>query len=299
MVVGKLLAADATLRGSVVLAGSGTSLLSGTSVDTGSSPAAIALKRGGIMRVCPSSSVNVSASPAQSLMLSLSTGSIETSYRVGTDPDTIVTPDFRILLAGPAEFHFEVGTNARGDTCLRPTAGNSGAIFVSELLGGGSYQVKPNEGVLFRGGKVADAAPLTIACGCPTPPQTEVASAPTPPAEPGAAPAAGASASPQSTLLGSETAPVAAPQPGQTVVQVDAPFVFNAVAPGPPLMQVATLRFQSVPEVALPIVEAPVPAPVRAKSQKKGFFGRIGSFFSSWFHKSPPAKASSPQAVVE
>jgi len=51
--VGELFAGDASVRGSVVLAASGTSVLSGSEVSAGQSAAVLKLQRGGELRICP------------------------------------------------------------------------------------------------------------------------------------------------------------------------------------------------------------------------------------------------------
>src|SRR4051812_34763107 len=100
--LGEVFATDASVQGSVIFAGSGTRVGSGSTVSAGRSAASLRLDRGGEVRVCPGTSVSVTASArSKGLLLSLDTGTIETYYSVGSSADTIQTPDFRILLPGP------------------------------------------------------------------------------------------------------------------------------------------------------------------------------------------------------
>jgi hypothetical protein len=105
----------------------------------------------------------------------------------------------------------------------------------------------------------------------------------------------------------SVTAPLPQDRPGQVHVEVDTPFVFNANARGAAAKPygVARIKFSTLPNVYFlpdkvePVVQAdnqaaalgpevklaPGPAASAQKKEKKGFFGRIGSFFHSLVHR--------------
>lgn len=311
-VIGEVFASDAGVQGSVVLAAGGASLLSGSTVEAGSTPVLVKLRRGGTLRVCPGSTLSMSATQATEqasptlaakagLMFSLDTGAIETGYELGAAADSLITPDFRILLSGPGAFHLAVGADAKGNTCVHSLPGNTAALVVTELMGSGSYQVKPQETVLFRGGHVAEPSADPGACGCPatTAPAIETAqvkkaeepvATPAELPQPAAAPPVEPQPAPLALPVESQPAPAA--KPGEVQVQVDAPFVFNAAAAGPSLATVASLRLEPVPDLPEPQVQAPEPAsatapsPVtRNKPSKRGFFGRLRGFFASIFGK--------------
>ena len=297
--IGDLVSTDASVKGSVVLAAAGTGLLPGSAIEAGNSAASIKLRRGGMLRVCPKTQVTVNValqmptSPADAnksagLMLSLGNGALETNYELPAQADTIVTPDFRIMLAGPADFHLAVSVDGHGNTCVRSLSGNSGAVLVSELLGAGTYQVKANESVLFPNGAIQNAAPATETCGCPEEePARAVEVAQMPSANPTANTLAvgESSSAPTSQQVASSTQPH---------IEVEAPFVFQAVAPAPETAAVVSLRSQSVPDLPEPQVLQPpskksrsraAPPPELAAENKphKGFFARIGGFFASLF----------------
>ena len=108
-------------------------------------------------RICPATSVTLtSSSSGREVMIGMSTGSIEAHYTLAESADTIMTPDFRILLAGPGTFNLAIKADDRGDVAVRALAGNTASLIVSELNGDGTYQVKPSEEVLFHNGKLAD-----------------------------------------------------------------------------------------------------------------------------------------------
>jgi len=275
-VVGEMYASDASVHGSVLFASGGTKIESGSSVTSGDAAASLKLTRGGEVRICPRTTVTVSASKTgRDLMLAMNTGSIEAHYTLGTSADTVMTPDFRILLAGPGIFHFAISADAQGNACVRALPQNTASLIVSELNGDGTYQVKPNVQVLFQKGSVAD--PVTLIppdCGCPAtpPPSVEVATA-KPPEPPPA------------------KAPEPAPAPAQHV-EMEAPLVYQAEDPDQNFeYAVARLRMTDHPMFADPQVlpppePAPIPKPATAAKtpEKKGFFGKVRAFFGSVFH---------------
>jgi hypothetical protein len=277
-----VLASDASVKGSVVLTGSGASVLSGSSVAAGEAAASLRLNRGGEVRICPRTSVSVTASPnGRDLMFALSGGAMEAEYALPASADTIMTPDFRILLPGPGNFHFALGADPHGNTCLRALKYNTASLIVSELMGDGSYQVKPNEEVLFRGGKVSDPLRDAGVCGCPPPPAPVLrAQAPKPAPIPTDA---------------SLTAPPPAPQPGEVQIQVDAPFVFRGDDPNAGQISGGLnlpARLHALPVYApdvLPPQPPPPPQPAESAAAKppakprKGFFGHVKSFFAAIF----------------
>lgn len=285
-IVGELFAADASVRGSVLLAGTGTKIVSGSSVTAGDAAAVFRLSRGGEVRICPTTSITLTSSKTgRELMIGMSTGSLEAHYNLGMTADTIVTPDFRIMLAGPGTFSFAIKADEHGNAAIKALSGNTASLIVSELNGDSTYQVKPNEEVLFHDGKLANpdhAVPPD--CGCPPLPQIERAAVEVP--KDVAKPA----------VQKQPSLPVVPlrPVPEQHLEQV--PLVYQA---GPVADEVvagvARLRLTARPMMPNPIVLAPPPPPEKAavvkppepekkKTAKHGLFRKVGAFFAAIFH---------------
>ncbi len=281
--LGELFATDARVKGSVILAGSGTSVLSGASIQAGAQAATLKLERGGNLLVCPGTKLSVTASQTgRELMFSMNAGNVEMNYPLGASADTLLTPDLRLLMPGPGTVHIAVRVAADGDTCVQSLPWNASAIVVSETLGDATYQVKPDEAVLFKAGHLNEAVRSKQNCGCPAAPPTLVAKVSAPP--PVESKAAQAAAPP---------APALPPPSPQEHMSVEAPFVFRAADPAPELTAtVATLKLQNNKTIELdPVVlppsgkSGPQSKPVQtAKKQKHSFFSGIGSFLAGLFH---------------
>lgn len=277
--VGQIFASDATVKGLVELAAGGARVMSGSWVAAGESTAVLRLNRGGEVRVCPHTSLSVATSQSgRDLIFGISVGGIETHYTVSASADSIVTPDFRILLAGPGRFDFAIEAGKSGDTCIRALPGNSSSLIVSELMGDGTYQVKPAERLVFHNGRLATPDHDNANCGCVSEPLVMRAAETPPEPKP-------------------ESHPSNNSQGGAPVqVEVDAPFVFRADEPGPsPLEGAVTLHVVRDP---LPLTALGPPAAdeaARAKTPQEAadgpvkkakaprFLGRVKAFLASLF----------------
>ncbi len=279
--VGEVFATDASVQGSVLLTGTGTGVLSGSSVVAGEAVASLRLTRGGEVRICPRTSLSVSTSTnGHDLMLGMNSGAVEAEYALPASADTIVTPDFRVLVSGPGNFHFAIGADARGNTCIRTLAHNTASLIITETMGQGAYQLKPGDEVLFRLGKLADHVRAAGDCGCPAPVAPVLRAATPPP------PLRAATAPPPPPL----------PKAEETHVTMEAPFVYRAGDPVPEFEvdlapQAARLRSERsaivMPVVLPPPPEAPASStagpPPKRPPPKKGLFRKIGSFFGKIF----------------
>jgi hypothetical protein len=279
---------------------------SGSSITAKEETAILRLTRGGEVRVCAGTQVSVATSAAgNDLMLGMGTGAMETHYHLEDSSDSVLTPDFRIVLPGPGEFNLAIRSDARGNTCVSSLAGSTSSVIVAELLGAGSYEVKPLQEAYFRQGKVDMVEKPPTECGCLPPPEPVLKASANPasvipedqagsklqldntsdPRPAGALPNSASNASGEVPEAQAGT-----PTKHETKIEME-PLVFSGRAlakPKPaPVPPAPTLEAAALPmtlKAADPLPAVVVLPPPDQKSARKGFFGKVKGLFGSIFH---------------
>ncbi len=169
---------------------------SGSSFSANFATETLRLSRGGEVHLCPGTTLSmVRQKTGPDLMLAMGVGAMETHYALEDSmADTILTPDFRILLRGPGEFHYAIRADSSGNTCVRSLPGNTAAVVVYEAIGDGQFEVVPTEKLVLHAGHLSPTDTafhsgqqtevetiLPDDCGCPAPPALLRAEASPPP----------------------------------------------------------------------------------------------------------------------
>jgi hypothetical protein len=248
-------------------------------VTAGDQTTRVMLPNRGTLLVCTLTTVKLTADSGvhggevPGLLMAMDHGAVEMSFATSRNSDSLLTPDFRILISGPGAAEVKVRLGPQGDTCVDNAAADAGGIssalgmnaaangpyvLVSSVFDGGAYRVQPGQRVMFQHGSLHEVVDQEKeSCGCP-------------PAQPNGNefPVA------QSEGLAPMPEPAALPpdQNSTSTVPV-APLVYKAAdhAPQPSAEQTASAQPAS-------------PAATQPKTQKKpGFFTRLGHFFRRIF----------------
>ena len=288
--VGTVSLADATVQNqggtssgsSSLVAIGGRAQLSGSSIVTANPGrnAEVTLARGGTVRVCQTSVLHAARSVGDALFLALDRGAMEIRMKAEAN-DIVLTPDLRftLLSAGPLDLEMRVSRN--GDTCVENRGRKAPIVNITDSFGEASYQIQPNQHVLFEHGSLREVVDReTTPCGCPpeTRPGVSIAEAVLSakgPVTPKQVEAAHPFPVAQSEGL-AEPEPVAPETPsGGTHVQVGATLAYDPTAP-----KTAEPDGTGAAALATPPVQPP---PAAAATAHHNAFSAVGHFLRQLF----------------
>lgn len=263
----------ATVTGALEVTAGRALIASSGTVTAGAETTEVMLPHRGVLRVCATTRVSlasdtsVPAGEIPGLMMAIDHGAIEASFATGRNSDTIMTPDFRILIGGPGAADVKVRLGERGDTCVDNAGVNAPYVLVSSVFDGGAYRVQAGQRVLFEHGSLSEVVDQEReSCGCPPP-----------------APKGNEFPEAQSEGLAPLPKPApAAPQQTGKPVQATTALVYNGAQPAPqPAEQAGQPSDQAqAPAPSQAETTSPANAPTARQNRKKlGFIKWIRRFF--------------------
>jgi len=133
--------------------------------------APVTLARGGTVRVCQTSMLQISESRemmvAAPLLFSLDRGAIEIQT-VATPTDAVMTPDLRLTAHSGGSLDLRLRVASNGDTCVENRGAGAPILTVSDPFGDAIYELTAGQHVLFEHGSVHEVVDReTSPCGCP------------------------------------------------------------------------------------------------------------------------------------
>jgi hypothetical protein len=258
-------------------------------ITAGPDTAQVTLPYRGVLRVCPSTTVRLSvdsnapANETPGLMIALDGGAVETSFAISRNSDLLLTPNFRIMIAGPGASEVKVRLGQDGDTCV-DNSGDSGGkpaspepdaaadapyVVVTSVFDSGLYRVQPGQRVMFEHGDLHTVVDQEKEpCGCP-PAGQKANEFPLAQSE-GLAPTV--------------NPPPATNQPGGNG-NAATTLVYNAPGNQTPQPAAIPQPAPSTPAATSSGTAQPgaAPAAPQTAQKKPGFFKRIGRFFKRVF----------------
>lgn len=174
---------DATVAGALEVSNGRAILVGNTTVTARDRVAEIALNRGGMVKVCATSGLHLTAgrsgegAVAVPLMLALDRGAIEVQM-AATTRDVVMTPDLRFTVRGDGPLDLELRVTRNGDTCVDNRGAQAPVLNVADQFGEAAYELRAGQHVLFEHGSLKEVVDHeSSSCGCPPEATTSVADA--------------------------------------------------------------------------------------------------------------------------
>ncbi len=165
---------DATVAGALEVSNGRAILVGNTTVTARDRVAEIALNRGGMVKVCATSGLHLTAGRSADaagvpipLMLALDRGAIEVQM-AATTRDVVMTPDLRFTMRGDGPLDLQLRVTRNGDTCVENRGAQAPVLNVADQFGEAAYELRAGQHVLFEHGSLKEVVDHeTSSCGCP------------------------------------------------------------------------------------------------------------------------------------
>jgi hypothetical protein len=165
---------DATVAGALQVSNGRAILVGNTTVTARDRVAEIALNRGGMVKVCATSGLHLTAGKSADaaaipipLMLALDRGAIEVQM-AATTRDVVMTPDLRFTMRGDGPLDLQLRVTRNGDTCVENRGAQAPVLNVADQFGEAAYELRAGQHVLFEHGSLKEVVDHeSSSCGCP------------------------------------------------------------------------------------------------------------------------------------
>jgi hypothetical protein len=162
---------DATVAGALEVSNGQAILVGNTTVTARDRVAEIALNRGGMVKVCATSGLHLTAGKSADggipLMLALDRGAIEVQM-AATTRDVVMTPDLRFTIRGDGPLDLQLRVTRNGDTCVENRGAQAPLLNVADQFGEAAYELRAGQHVLFEHASLKEVVDHeSSSCGCP------------------------------------------------------------------------------------------------------------------------------------
>jgi hypothetical protein len=283
--IGSVGVQDATVAGALEVSGGRALLVGNSTVTARDKTAEVELKRGGMLRVCATTGLHVTAGatadntgPLVPLMLAIDRGAIEVQMPA-TTRDVVTTPDLRFTIRGDGSLDLQLRVTRNGDTCVENRGAKAPVLNVADQFGEATYELKAGQHVLFEHGSLKEVVDHeSSACGCPPEPTMSVADALVNANGAGAKTAAEQHPFPAAVSAG--LAPTAVPQSSAGNVHTQVTAALNS-GEGGDTLAATKASADATPEAAKSSAAAQTPvAPAKPSNNP---FRAVGRFFKRIF----------------
>jgi hypothetical protein len=280
---------DATVAGVLEVSNGQAILVGNTTVTARDHVAEIALNRGGMVKVCATSGLHLTAGKSADaaavsipLMLALDRGAIEVQM-AATTRDVVMTPDLHFTMRGDGPLDLQLRVTRNGDTCVENRGAQAPVLNVADQFGEAAYELRAGQHVLFEHGSLKEVVDHeSSSCGCPPEQTMSVADALLHPAAPGEVATVEKSAAEQHPFPAAVSAglapPTAVPQAPAGAAHTQVSAALSSGGDADSLAQPAAAAEKAPTPAPAPVVAAPQTTP-----PKHDLAHAIGRFFKHIF----------------